>query len=81
MNKKGFTLIELIIVIAVIAILASIEFQKYISLQEEIKVTNFDITNVSACVKDAQSDCVSRFVSTAMVTDLSSLANHSNIVI
>ncbi len=80
MNEKGFTLIELIVVIAVISILATIAIQQFITYQEKAKVTNFAMTIVNACAKDAQADCVSRFVSTPTVVDLSSLANCSNVV-
>lgn len=80
MNEKGFTLIEFIAVIAVISILATIAIQLFITYQEKAKVTNFAMTVVNACAKDAQADCVSRFVRTPTVVDLSSLANCSNVV-
>lgn len=80
MNEKGFTLIELLIVITIIAIIATIAIQQFISYQEKAKVTNFALSIVSACAKDAQSDCISRFVTTPTVIDLSSLANCSNVV-
>lgn len=79
-NEKGFTLIELIAVIAVISILATIAIQQFMSYQEKAKVTNFALSIVNACAKDAQADCVSRFVETPTIVDLSSLANCSNIV-
>lgn len=78
-NNKGFTLIEITLVILVIAILASIAILQYTSYQDKAKVTNFALAIVTACAKDAQADCVSRFVSTPTIIDLSSLANCSNI--
>lgn len=79
-HEKGFTLIELIVVIAVIAILATIAIQQYIRYQEKAKVTNFALSIVNACAKDAQADCVSRVLNNPTIVDLNSLANCSNVV-
>lgn len=37
LNKKGFTLVELIVVLAVIAIIAAIALPKYLGIQEKAK--------------------------------------------
>lgn len=51
-KKKGFTLIELIVVIAILALLASIAIPKYMHTQEKAKVaahnTNVEIIKQAA---------------------------------
>lgn len=48
-NKKGFTLIELIIVIAILAILAAVAIPNFVGLQNEAK-RGRDIGSASAIV-------------------------------
>ena len=48
-NKKGFTLIELIIVIAILAILAAVAIPSFVGLQNEAK-RGRDIGNATAIV-------------------------------
>ncbi|WP_291572432.1 prepilin-type N-terminal cleavage/methylation domain-containing protein [Clostridium sp. UBA4548] len=52
-NKKGFTLIELIIVIAIISIIASIAVPNYMSYKEDAKVKADQISaqNIAVAVK------------------------------
>jgi len=76
--KKGFTLIELIIVIGVIGILASMAIPYYLNYRDKSKVSNFALPIASACAKDAMADCVSRFVDAPTPIDLSTLPNCSN---
>jgi len=76
--KKGFTLIELVIVIAVIAILASMALPAYLNYKDKAKVSNFALPIASACAKDAMADCISRFVNAPTPIDLSTLPNCSD---
>jgi len=79
MNKRGFTIIELVVVIAIIAILASMSIPIYIHYMKKAKVSNFALNIASACAKDAMADCVSRFVESPTPIDLSTLPNCSNV--
>jgi len=79
MKSKGFTLIEITVVIVVIAILATIAVQQFIAYQEKTKVTNFALSIVSACAKDAIGDCISRMVSSPTNYSLNELPNCSNV--
>ena len=55
---KGFTLIELMIVIAIIAILASIAIPQYMKYQKKAKVTSYVLPVVRACLQDAVAYCI-----------------------
>lgn len=52
-NKKGFTLIELIVVLAVLAIIMTIAVPKFIGVQEKAK-RDADINSISLIAKAAE---------------------------
>lgn len=77
--KKGFTLVELLMVIALLVILASMALPSYLMYRDKSKVGNFALSIASACAKDAMADCVSRFVDAPTVYNLSALPNCSRV--
>lgn len=58
MRKKGFTLIELMVVIAIIAILAAIALTAYRSYQKKAQAKEL-LTFARACIQEAVATCVS----------------------
>jgi len=50
--RPAFTMIELILIIAIIGILASIALTKLFAVRDDAKITT-DIANMSACISDA----------------------------
>jgi len=65
MNKSlpqriyGFTLIELIIVIAILSILASLVIPIYMRYQQKSKISSYALPIVKACANDALTFCMS----------------------
>ena len=56
MRKKGFTLIELMVVIAIIAILAAIALTSYRAYQQKAKAKEL-ITIARACAQEIAAEC------------------------
>jgi len=57
LRRGGFTLVELMIVIAIIAILASIAIPQYMKYQKKAKVASYALPAARACAMDIAAYC------------------------
>ncbi len=72
-SLAGFTLIELIIVIAIISILSSMAIPIYIKYQNKSKVSSFALPITNACAKDIIAYCIDLNPSTPTSIDVSNI--------
>jgi len=77
-NRKGFTLVELIVVIAVLGIIMSIAVPRYIGIQEQARV-DADYTTGAMIAKAAELYYVQHEGATGLGTGNENLTNIQNV--
>jgi prepilin-type N-terminal cleavage/methylation domain-containing protein len=80
-TKRGFTLIEIVIVIAIIAILASLSIPIYMKYQKKAKVSSYVLPIVKACAYDIAIVCQELKVKSNTNIDVSNIKNCQNITV
>lgn len=70
-HRAGFSLVELVVVIAIISILASFSIPIYLKYQKKSKVSSFALPIASACAKDLITYCIDLNLENQQVIDLS----------
>lgn len=72
-QQRGFTLVELLIVIAIIAILASLSLTSYLKYREKSVLTSHALPIADACSKDIIAYCINLSVASPTTIDLSTV--------
>jgi type IV pilus assembly protein PilA len=65
---RGFTIVELLVVIAIIAILASIAILQYLNYTERARLASYALPMARACMADVASYCSADHPPTGTVT-------------
>ena len=73
-QKGGFTLVELLIVIAILSILASISIAIYVSYRQKAKVTSVALPYAEECTRQIVDYCINLRPSSSTNIDISSLS-------
>jgi len=72
-RKKGFTLVELLIVLTIISILASLSISYYQNYRKKSILTSHALPVVNACAKDIIAYCIGLNLDSPQSIDISSL--------
>ena len=73
-ENKGFTLVELLIVIAILSILASVAVPIYVSYRQKAKVTSVALPYAKECTRQIVDYCINLRPSSPINIDISSLS-------
>lgn len=71
--QRGFTLVELLIVISIIAVLASMSIMSYLKYKEKSLLTSHALPIADACSKDLIAYCINLSVDTPQTIDINSI--------
>lgn len=77
----GFTIVELVVVIAIISILAGLSIPIYMKYQQKSKVSSYALPVVKACAYDAAGVCQELQLSSNTSIDISTLKNCQNTIV